>query len=265
MTDCYQFTTGNSPLLISIPHDGRLLTPGMARLMTGTGLDLPDTDWQVQQLYEFARSLDANILVANYSRYVVDLNRSASDEPLYTGQVATGLFPLQTFDGADIYLAGNEPDLNEQQCRTKTCWEPYHDRIRMELDRIHQQFGYALLWDAHSIRSEVPGLFEGVLPCLNLGTNDGVSCDELLERAVVEAAVESPYSTVLNGRFKGGYITRNYGQPAKGFHAIQLELAQCSYLKKNSREIDEQYLDRLVPTLTNLLAAFTSSADEFLR
>ena len=163
MTDCFSFEGGSGPLLISIPHDGRELASGQAERMTDAGRALPDTDWHVRKLYAFVDELAASVIAANYSRYVVDLNRPSSDESLYENQLATGLCPGKTFAGQDIYLDGESVSPEEQASRTASYWRPYHDTIAEKLQQIRDQFGYALLWDAHSIPSEVPLLFDVVL------------------------------------------------------------------------------------------------------
>ena len=261
MTDCYSFAKGAAPLLISIPHDGRELATGMAERMTDEGLALPDTDWHVRQLYEFATSLGAGIISANYSRYVVDLNRARTDEALYAGQLSTGLCPTRTFAGAEIYRDGKVIDQGERQERVAAYWQPYHARIEIELSKLRERFGYALLWDAHSIRTKVPGLFDGELPELNIGTSDGDSCDLSVARAVVAEAAESTYSHVLNGRFKGGHITRHFGKPEEKVHAIQLELAQHCYMDEESGGYGQQSAGDLIDTLQDMLAAFLASSD----
>lgn len=260
MTDCYSFVSGEAPLLISIPHDGRKLAPGMAERMTDEGLALPDTDWHVRRLYQFATSLDAGIIAANYSRYVVDLNRPSSDKALYPGQLSTGLCPARTFAGTAIYRDGNVMEAREQQERIAVYWQPYHARIEIELSAIQERFGYALLWDAHSIRTKVPGLFDGELPELNIGTRDGDSCGLSVARAVAAEAAESAYSDVLNGRFKGGHITRHFGNPRENIHAIQLELAQHCYMDEESGGYDQQSAEQLIDTLRAMLAAFLASS-----
>jgi N-formylglutamate amidohydrolase len=264
MTDCFSFTRGDSPLLISIPHDGRALAPGMAERMTEAGLALPDTDWHVRQLYAFSEFLGAGVVAAKFSRYVVDLNRASTDEALYAGQLSTGLCPLDTFSGAAIYHEGQACDSAEQRQRVGTYWQPYHAKIRDELGNIRKRFGYALLWDAHSIPGEVPLLFDGVLPDLNIGTNDGESCDSRIEAAVVASAAASSYSVAVNGRFKGGFITRHFGKPDSNTHAIQLELTQRSYMDEHSRDYGEQDATRLTATLGDLLREYMASAERFL-
>ena len=260
MTDCYSFVSGEAPLLISIPHDGRELAPGMAERMTDEGLALPDTDWHVRQLYQFATSLDAGIIAANYSRYVIDLNRPSSDDALYPGQLSTGLCPSRTFAGAEIYRDGDVMEASEQQERIAAYWQPYHARIEIALSAIRERFGYALLWDAHSIRTKVPGLFDGELPELNIGTSGGGSCDSSFERAVAAEAEKSSYSSILNGRFKGGHITRYFGEPREDVHAIQLELAQHCYMDEESGSYDQQSAEKLVDTLRAMLGAFLASS-----
>jgi N-formylglutamate amidohydrolase len=262
MTDCFSFEAGSGPLLISIPHDGRELAPGMANRMTESGLALPDTDWHVRLLYDFATTLGAGIIAANFSRYVIDLNRSGSDDPLYAGQLSTGLCPAQTFAGDDIYMDGDTVEDDEQQSRLERYWQPYHSKIEDELSRLKGEFGYALLWDAHSIRTRVPGLFAGALPELNIGSDDGRSCSPILEKAVAAAALDSPCSSVLNGRFKGGHITRHFGRPQDNINALQLELAQHSYMDEASGKYDLRKSGLLQGTLRPMLASFLASADE---
>jgi len=257
MSDCYTFHEGTSPLLISVPHDGRQLTAGMSARMTTSGLAIPDTDWHVARLYEFVHGMNASMIVANYSRYVVDLNRPSTDDELYPGQVATGLCPLQTFAGDEIYADGAGVSDVECRDRVENYWRPYHERISSELDRLVREYGRALLWDAHSIPSIVPRLFEGELPILNLGTWNGRSCDGDMESAVAKVAGESGFESVVNGRFKGGYITRHYGAPAAGVHAMQLEIAQRVYMDEGSRTWDEDRASRLKKTLKTMLEAFT--------
>ena len=256
MIDVFSFSEGESPLLISVPHDGIHLPRDMRARMSPAAVALPDTDWHVAELYSFARELGASMLVANYSRYVVDLNRPATDEALYAGQVATGLCPMQTFAGEAIY-ALTPVDAAELSARVECYWRPYHDKLSATLAQIRERHGFALLWDAHSIASVVPRLFEGELPELNLGTNGGRSCAPRIARRVVDVAAASDYSHVVNGRFQGGYITRHYGDPESNVHAMQLELAQRVYLNETTTAFDARKASRLRGTLRPMLEAFT--------
>lgn len=261
VTGCFEYGAGTSPLLISIPHDGRVLPPAIAERMTDRGRELPDTDWHVVRLYEFAKSLGASVIAANYSRYVVDLNRSDANEALYEGRYATGLCPEKTFDGEAIYLPGKNVGADEKKERIEKYWRPYHDRISSSLSDIKERFGYTLLWDAHSIPSKVPLLFDGELPQLNFGTNDGRSCAiELIAAVKDQADACETYSSVLNGRFKGGYITRQYGQPDNDVHAIQLELAQRCYMNEKSCDFDDKLASQLQQLLSKVLQAYLASA-----
>jgi N-formylglutamate amidohydrolase len=261
MIDVYGFHEGDAPLLISVPHDGIHLPPEILERMTPRGAAVPDTDWHVAELYGFARELGANMLVANYSRYVVDLNRPPDDTALYEGHVATGLCPLQTFTGDDIYATDpvEGPEVRE---RIESYWRPYHDRIAATLAALREKHGYALLWDAHSIASVVPRLFDGELPALNLGTDGGGSCAPGIEKQVTGAAASSGYSYVLNGRFRGGYITRRYGDPENRVHALQLEIAQRVYMDETTTVFDVTKADSLRATLRTLLEAFLETARE---
>ncbi|MEX2650110.1 MAG: N-formylglutamate deformylase [Alphaproteobacteria bacterium] len=232
MTDDPMFTSreGTTPLLISIPHGGTELPEAIAATLTPEARALPDTDWHVGRLYEFAAGLGAGLIAARASRYVVDLNRPSDGRSLYPGQATTGLVPTETFDGAPVYRPGPVPALAEIARRVETYWRPYHAALRERVERIRSRFAVAVLWEAHSIRSVVPRLFDGRLPDFNLGTNDGASADPGLVARVQAVAAVSGYSSALNGRFKGGFITRSCGQPATGIQAIQLELAQATYM-----------------------------------
>jgi N-formylglutamate amidohydrolase len=253
MTTVFSFEAGHSPLVISIPHDGRLLMPGQSERMTEIGRALPDTDWHVRKLYDFASEIGASVVAANYSRYVVDLNRPADDAALYDGQVATGLCPARTFSGEEIYLAGESVSAEEQAVRIEQYWRPYHEQLNKALRGIRENFGYALLWDAHSIAAEVPLLFDGVLPDLNIGTDGGHSCLPELATAVAAVAESSVYTSVLNGRFRGGYITRHYGDPGHNIHALQLELAQRTYMDETTHEVDQEGASLLQSTIRSML------------
>ncbi|HEY6642526.1 N-formylglutamate deformylase [Povalibacter sp.] len=232
----YTFHRGARPLLISIPHAGTAVPDEIANRLTETGCDLPDTDWYLDKLYEFAGALGASVLAATYSRYVVDLNRSADSAALYASQMTSPVCALQTFARHDIYVRGAEPDEAEIAARVECYWQPYHQCIAEELWRMRSEHGYALLWDAHSIVSRVPELFEGELPQFNLGTRDNASCPQSAAQALLHSLEEEGrYSAVLNGRFKGGYITQAYGRPDDRVWAVQLELAQRTYMHESPR------------------------------
>jgi N-formylglutamate deformylase len=224
---------GRAPLLISIPHVGTHIPAEIAARMNPEALRTPDTDWHLDRLYAFAKNLGASMLCATHSRYVVDLNRPPDNANLYPGQNTTGLCPIDTFDSEPIYLDGYAPDAVEIERRRAQSWQPYHNQLESELKRLRKSFKNVVLWDAHSIRSVVPRFFEGSLPALNFGTADGASCAAALSEVVMQcAAQDTRFSCVLNGRFKGGYITRHYGAPAKGIHAIQLEMTQNTYMRE---------------------------------
>jgi N-formylglutamate amidohydrolase len=261
--DVFSFHAGDAPLLVSIPHDGCHVPADIRDQMTPAGLALPDTDWHVAELYGFARELGVNMLVANYSRYVIDLNRPASDEALYPGQVATGLCPLQTFAGDDIY-ASPAIDSDELQRRVAAYWQPYHDQLASVLESTRKKYGYALLWDAHSISSVVPRLFDGELPELNIGTDGRNSCSREIENAVVRAAEASQFGYVANGRFQGGFITRHYGDPRNHVHAVQLEIAQRVYMDEATSMYDTAKASLLRYTLGTMLDEFVESAERLI-
>ena len=236
MESHFTLARGTSPLILSIPHAGRELTAGLSERLTDTGRSLLDTDWWLERLYAFAGDgLGASVLSANLSRYVIDLNRDPSGASLYPGQATTELVPTATFDGEPIYKPGHELQEGEIAERRRLYFDPYHVALTAEIARVKAAHGFALLYDCHSIRSVVPRLFSGTLPVFNLGTNSGRSCAPSLEAAitdVLESAEADGFSHVVNGRFKGGWITRHYGQPAKGVHAMQMEIACRSYMSE---------------------------------
>ncbi len=232
MDKVLSFHQGRLPLLVSMPHAGLKLTPAVRDGLVPAARSLPDTDWHIPRLYDFVREMGASVVAAEYSRFVIDLNRPEDDQPLYVG-ATTGLFPATLFDGEPLFEDGKVPSAAERAGYLESIWRPYHDALRNELARLKAQFGYALLWDAHSIRSHVPHLFDGKLPDFNLGTFNGASCDpELAERLKAVCGGAPGYTHVLNGRFKGGHITRHYGDPAQDIHAVQLELAQSTYMEE---------------------------------
>ncbi|MCL6744719.1 N-formylglutamate deformylase [Kosakonia sp. R1.Fl] len=253
MTNAFELHQGRLPLLVSMPHPGTQLTPEIASGLTTRARRLEDTDWHIPLLYQPIRELGASVLSANYSRYVVDLNRPADDKPLYS-TATTGLFPDTFFDGEPLFEAGKAPDDAIKAAILHTVWQPYHQALAQELARLRDTFGYAILWDAHSIKSVVPRLFDGKLPDLNFGTADGASCAPELSTALLACSEAFPhYTKVLNGRFKGGYITRHYGAPQQNIHAIQLEVAQCCYMDETSFAFSEEKSEAFCQLLTSLI------------
>lgn len=253
---------GISPLIISIPHSGIYVPEIIKERFTEEALALPDTDWHVDRLYSFAETLGATILQATHSRYVIDLNRSPDNVALYPGRLNMPLCPAETFDGTALYQSGETPDEQEVSARVAQYWQPYHDVLRTEIARVRNEYGYALLYDAHSIRSRVPRLFEQVLPDLNLGTNDNESCSAKMAEDVLEAVQKFPCKSVLNGRFKGGYITRHYGDPDNHIHALQMELSQINYMDEEKYIFDAEKAALLQPALQAALESMLEWSKE---
>lgn len=232
----FSLQRGSVPLLISLPHDGSFIPDAIAARMHPGARRSPDTDWHVGQLYgPLAQRLGASVLKPQSSRYVVDLNRPADGHALYPGQRETGLVPQIGFDGQPLYLPGSEPDAVEVQQRINDYWQPYHEALAQELARLHAEHGRVVLWEGHSIRGQVPMLFDGQLPDFNLGTSAGASCGASLQQRLQDClAAQSRYRVAVNGRFKGGYITRHYGEPTANVQAVQLELVQSNYMDEES-------------------------------
>ena len=221
----------DGPLLVNFPHSGIEVPASIEASFTAAGRALPDTDWLLPELYDFLADWPVTTLTANYSRYVIDLNRSSSGDALYPGGSETELCPTTTFDHQAIYRRGLAPSMQQAARRVETYWQPFHNTLIAQLSRIKARYGYALLWDAHSIASRVPRFFTGRLADLNLGTDDGKSCDEQTAQRVFSSITQSDYSTVRDQRFKGGYITRHYGCPKSHVHALQMEISQRAYLR----------------------------------
>ena len=252
----FKLRQGSSPLLVSMPHIGTFIPSWLTPRLTEAGLSIADTDWHLEHLYDFLDDLDATVIMATHSRYVIDLNRPADNVSLYPGQNTTGLCPVDAFDEAPLYLSNQLPNAAEIQKRIAHYWQPYHDALSVQLSRIKALHGRALLWDAHSIASVVPRFFEGNLPHLNIGTANHASCDAGLAETVYALAAQSNYESVLNGRFKGGFITRHYGQPADNVHAVQLEIATRAYMQGDDvSKLDEQLSAKLRPTLRAMMQA----------
>ncbi len=254
---------GSVPLLVSMPHIGTDIPADLRAHYVPRALQVEDTDWHLARLYNFLGELGASVLMPTTSRYVIDLNRPPDDAPMYPGASNTELCPTRFFTGEPLYQSGQEPDAAERARRRDVYWQPYHAALQAELARLKAQHGYALLWDAHSIRSEIPWLFEGRLPDLSIGTASGASADDALTAAVVQACGAYPqFSSAVNGRFKGGYITRHYGQPDQHIHAIQLEMCQSLYMQ----EVPPfRYEEVLASAIQPLLRKMVSSPLEICR
>ncbi len=253
----YDLVRGDAPLIIDVPHAGTFVPPDIATRLAPAARGLPDTDWHVEKLYAFARRMGATLLVATHSRYVVDLNRDPSGASLYPGADVTELCPARTFANDPIYHGGVAPDAAEVEARRTRGFDPYHAVLAGEVDRVRARHGYALLLDGHSIRAEVPRFFGGRLPDLNLGTAGGASCAPVVQAMAVRIlAAAAGFTHVVNGRFKGGYVTRHYGQPARGIHALQLEIAQACYMEEAPPyRWDQDRAAALVAVLERLVAA----------
>jgi len=230
----FSFAAGSVPLLVSFPHAGTEIPPDLEARMTPEALQRADVDWHLPQLYAFVREMGASTIAARFARHVIDLNRPPEDTSLYPGQDVTGLLPTDTFRKQPLYRPGLAPNAAEAEERRVRYWQPYHDALAAELERLRALHGSVVLWEAHSIASVMPRFFDGRLPDLNLGTAEGRSCAPALQAAAEQAmAAQSEYTYVSNGRFKGGHITRHYGRPERGVHALQLEMCQCTYMDED--------------------------------
>ena len=253
-----EVTPGDSPLVLGLPHTGTHLPGDCLARLNNTGRAMADTDWHIDTLY-FGLVQNVTTVRTPVHRYVIDVNRDPSGASLYPGQNTTGLCPLTDFDGRSIYLEGQEPNAAEVERRRLAYHVPYHAALSAELDRVKALHGFAVLYDCHSIRSQIPFLFDGTLPDFNIGTNSGATCDLQIEASVLQICkAANGYSNTLNGRFKGGWTTRHYGQPTRGVHAIQMELAQSTYmLERAPWDYLEDRADRLRVHLKTILDALS--------
>jgi N-formylglutamate deformylase len=256
----YTLHRGSTPLVVSVPHCGREIPPELRERFVPRALNVEDTDWHLDRLYAFARDqLGASLLVPRFSRYVIDLNRPSDNTPMYPGANNTELCPTRFFTGEPLYRDGQAPGDAEVEQRVELYWRPYHDALRQELARVRAAHGHAVLFDGHSIKSRLPWLFEGQLPDLNLGTAGGASCAPTLRDAL--AAVldnQNAYTQVVDGRFKGGHITRHYGRPASGVHAVQLEMCWRCYIdEQRPQDWNAERAAQVQPLLDKLLRALT--------
>ncbi len=253
--DIFTLHQGSAPLLLSLPHIGQLIPDSLKPLYVERALDVEDTDWLLDEVYAFARELGASLLMPRHSRYVIDLNRPPGNAPMYPGVNNTELCPTRFFTGDPLYRDGCAPDAAQIAERTRVYWQPYHDVLAAELARLKAMHGHVVLWDGHSIKSELPWLFEGRLPALNLGTANGAACAASLRdrlKAVLDA--QNDFSQVVDGRFKGGHITREYGRPEVGFHAVQMEKCWFTYMAEQAPfRVDPARLAKLQPLLRRLL------------
>ena len=251
-----EVTQGGTPLVLGFPHTGTEVPPEIHAALNETGRALTDTDWHVHRLFE-GLAPGATTVRATTHRYVIDANRPPDGASLYPGQATTDLVPLTDFDGRPLW--DEPPDEAEVARRRGAFHAPYHEALTAQMERVRERHGFAVLHDCHSIRSRVPRLFEGRLPDLNIGTNDGTTCDPAVEALVRETCATSPFSSVVNGRFKGGWTTRHYGRPDEGWHAVQLEIAQATHLASEAPPFDHDpaRAERLRPVLREILDRLT--------
>ncbi len=250
----------DSPLIVSMPHHGQFIPYDVLEQMTDTALISADTDWYLVQLYDFLEELNVTRINANYSRYLIDLNRDSSGKVLYKGADNTELCPTSTFDLEPLYEEDEEPDAQEVARRTELYWKPYHQELERLIKQAKDRFGYCLLFEAHTIQSHVPRFFDGQLPDFNFGTNEGQTVNDQL-KAVLENFDTGDYSKIINGRFKGGFITRQYAKPDDNIFTIQLELSQITYLDEKLRLFDQEKASRVEEVIKRLVLELKGSSE----
>jgi N-formylglutamate deformylase len=268
--DWLEIRRGQAPLLVSLPHTGIDIPDEFQPSLVSLWRARKDCDWWIEKLYDFATALDATIVRTRISRTVIDVNRDPAGVSLYPGQFTTGLCPATTFDNEPLYKDGKGPDETEIARRRALYFDPYHAALKVEIDRLRQSCRAIALYDCHSIRSIIPDLFEGTLPHFNIGTNEGKSCDTGLAERIAALCAASGLTHVVNGRFKGGYITRQYGHPNQGVHAVQMELACRAYIDEPLGPVDESnwptpYSEDYVAPVRATLTTILETCREFAR
>jgi N-formylglutamate deformylase len=255
--ETFEFVKGNCPILISMPHNGIQIPRHILSTMTGSAKKMVDTDWYLDQLYQFAMDNGCYLINPKFSRYVIDLNRPEDDQNLYPGQDTTELCPTTQFDRQPIYLPNCDPTAEDIRHRVKKYWQPYHRKLKSIITEIKSEFGCALLFEAHSIKSKVPRFFDGLLPDFNFGDYNHHSCSPNLINKIDDWQLKG-YTKVVNGRFKGGYITRAYGEPDSNIHAIQLELSQATYMDESKLSFDQSKANQVQLKLVEMFELFNS-------
>ncbi|MCH2204910.1 MAG: N-formylglutamate deformylase [Lentisphaerales bacterium] len=261
--ELFKFNPGSIPVLISMPHNGTLIPDELRPFYTANGLAVEDTDWYMDELYGFGRELGCAMLESLISRYVIDLNRSPQNENLYPGQTSSMLCPATSFTGESLYI-NKPPNSEEIKQRLSRYYQPYHDQLNSWIQETLTRYKIAVLYEAHSVKSQLPRLFEGQLPELNLGTNCGQSCKAELKKIVWAHLQKSSYTSVQNERFNGGYITRHYGQPENGIHTLQMEISQRCYMNESSLEINQANFQKLQIFLKNLITSIINWTRQYV-
>ncbi len=260
MNSSYTLSKGKIGVLISMPHNGQLIPSDIEKKMTDKARKIPDTDWYMDKLYNFAQELGIAVITPTYSRYVIDLNRDVNGVNLYPGANSTELCPTTAFDLSPLYLENKQPDEKEIERRIALYWKPYHQAIKDLLADMQQKFNRVVLLDAHSILSHVPRFFSGQLPDFNFGNADGRSCSSTLIDEIKSLDL-SPYTSIVNGRFKGGFITRSYGKPKENIHAIQLELSQHTYMNEPSNQYNIEKAEQVKGKLKSVVCCLANFAN----
>lgn len=246
-------TQNKVPILVSVPHAGITIPEELkAKYKPAMISAIDDTDYYVDRLYEFVSSLGITMVVADISRWVIDLNRSAENAPLYNdGRVITSLCPTTNFNDDHIYIdqGPSEAEVNQ---RKSVYYYPYYDQIRLELTKLQREFKHVLFFDAHSIRQHVPGIRKEKFPDLILGDVDGTSADTKIISTAIDALSKAKLSLDHNHPFKGGNLTRTFGHPEKNIHGLQLEMAKNVYMNDLETSYHEARANHIQITLTIL-------------
>lgn len=267
MSALFETHQGTSPVILAFPHTGTDVPADIWERLNDNGRILADTDWHIERLYTGLLP-EATTVRATFHRYVIDANRDPAGVSLYPGQNTTGLVPETDFDGKPIWKDGAAPTEADIAYRLAHFHAPYHAALAAEIERVKAIHGVAILYDCHSIRSLIPFLFEGRLPDFNVGTDMGRTCAKEIETATFEICARAEgYTSILNGRFKGGWTTRHYGRPETGVHAIQMELAQVSHLATEAPPfaLDEAKAARLCIPLKDILNRLEALASTLTR
>ncbi|HNP20154.1 MAG TPA: N-formylglutamate amidohydrolase [Fulvivirga sp.] len=252
------------PILISVPHCGVLFPDEIKNDYNQELIKAPDdTDWFVDQLYDFATEMGITMITAQYSRWVIDINRDPESKPLYDdGRIITELCPTATFAGEDIYKEGCKPNEDEVKRRITAYYNPYYTKITELLEDLKKEFGQVIFWDSHSIREYVPLIRKDKFPDLILGDNDGKTAHPSLSKSALENLEKSGLEVRHNTPFKGGHLTRYFGQPHNNQHGLQLEMTKVNYMDDQEVNYHTQRAEKIRTMLKEVFQGLLVKLEE---
>ena len=231
-----------APLVFASAHSGRGYPEGFldSTRLDATGLRRSEDSF-VDELFSGAPAAGAPLLAATFARAYCDPNREAweldpamfdDDLPAWvnttSARVGAGLGTLARVVASGEAIYRRKLPFREAEFRVHACWKPYHQALAGLLDSTRERFGACLLIDCHSMPAYSCG--RGPLPDIVLGDAHGAACSSRVTRAVEAILTGMGYQVRRNDPYAGGYVTRHYGRPREGVHALQIEVARTLYM-----------------------------------